>query len=70
MAALTFVIGNPPYVATKSIEYSLGRNVEHRYPDIYAYVLERSMQVTSKIGRCGMILALSITFSRDFCRTA
>ena len=60
------VIGNPPYVATKSIEYSLGRNVEHRYPDIYAYVLERSMQVTSKIGRCGMILPLSITFSRDF----
>ncbi len=60
------VIGNPPYVATKSIEYSLGRNVKHRYPDIYAYVLERSMQVTSKIGRCGMILPLSITFSRDF----
>ncbi len=60
------VIGNPPYVATKNIKYSLGRNVEHRYPDIYAYVLERSMQVTSKIGRCGMILPLSITFSRDF----
>ncbi len=60
------VIGNPPYVATKSIEYSLGRDVEHRYPDIYAYVLERSMQVTSRIGRCGMILPLSITFSRDF----
>ena len=60
------VIGNPPYVATKSIEYSLGRNVERRYPDIYAYVLERSMQVTSKIGRCGMILPLSIAFSRDF----
>ena len=60
------VIGNPPYVTTKSIEYSLGRNVERRYPDIYAYVLERSMQVTSKIGRCGMILPLSITFSRDF----
>ena len=60
------VVGNPPYVASKSIEYSLGRNVEHRYPDIYAYVLERSKQVTSKIGRCGMILPLSITFSRDF----
>ena len=60
------VIGNPPYVATKSIEYSLGRNVKNRYPDIYAHVLEKSMQVTSKIGRCGMILPLSITFSRDF----
>ena len=60
------VIGNPPYVATKSIGYSLGRNVKHRYPDIYAYVLEKSMQVTSRVGRCGMILPLSITFSRDF----
>ena len=60
------VIGNPPYVATKTIEYSLGRNLERHYPDIYAYVLERSMQVTSHIGRCGMILPLSITFSRDF----
>ena len=60
------VVGNPPYVATKSIGYSLGRNVKHSYPDIYAYVLERSMQVTSKVGRCGMILPLSIAFSRDF----
>ena len=60
------VIGNPPYVATKSIKYSLGPNVKHRYPDIYAYVLERSTQVTSTVGRCGMILPLSLTFSRDF----
>ena len=60
------VIGNPPFVATKSIGYSLGRNVERRYPDIYAHVLEKSMRVTSKVGRYGMILPLSITFSRDF----
>ena len=60
------VIGNPPYVATKSIDYSLGRYVTHRYPDIYAYVLQKSMQITSQEGRCGMILPLSITFSREF----
>ena len=60
------VVGNPPYVATKSIEYSLGRYVTHRYSDIYAYVLQNSMQIVSKVGRCGMILPLSITFSRDF----
>ena len=60
------VIGNPPYVATKGIKYSLGSNVKHSYPDIYAHVLERSMQVTSRIGRCGMNIRLSISFSRDF----
>ena len=60
------VIGNPPYVATKSVKYSIGRYVKHRYPDIYAYLLEKSMQTTSQVGRCGMILPLSIAFSRDF----
>ena len=60
------VIGNPPYVATRSINYSLGRHVAHRYPDIYAHVLQKSMQITSQNGRCGMILPLSVAFSRDF----
>ena len=61
------VIGNPPYVATKSIGYSFGHKQKPQYPDIYAYVLEKSMLVTTpKIGRYGMILPLSISFSRDF----
>ena len=60
------VIGNPPYVATKTLKYSLGRNLSKRYPDIYAHVLQKSMQIASEVGRCGMILPLSITFSRDF----
>ena len=60
------VIGNPPYVATKTLTYSLGRHLSNRYPDIYAHALQKSMQITSTAGRCGMILPLSITFSRDF----
>ena len=60
------VIGNPPYVATKTLTYSLGRHLSNRYPDIYAHVLQKSMQITFTAGRCGMILPLSITFSRDF----
>ena len=60
------VIGNPPYVATKTLTYSLGRHLSSRYPDIYAHVLQKSMQIASTVGRCGMILPLSITFSRDF----
>ena len=60
------VIGNPPYVATKALTYSLGRHLSSRYPDIYAHILQKSMQTASTAGRCGMILPLSITFSRDF----
>ena len=60
------VIGNPPYVATKIIKYSLGRHVGHRYPDIYAHVLIRSMALTVSAGRSSMIVPLSVTFSRDF----
>ena len=60
------VIGNPPYVGTKTLTYSLGRHLTNRYPDIYAYMLQKSMQIASPAGRCGMILPLSITFSRDF----
>ncbi|MDE0101198.1 MAG: Eco57I restriction-modification methylase domain-containing protein [Bryobacterales bacterium] len=62
------VIGNPPYVATKNLKYSLGLHASVRYPDIYAHILERSLEMTSKRGRCGMILPLSLTFSRDFSR--
>ena len=60
------VIGNPPYVSTRTLTYSLGRHLSNRYTDIYAHVLQKSMQIASTAGRCGMILPLSITFSHDF----
>ena len=60
------VIGNPPYVATKTVTYSLGRHIPHQYPDLYAQVVHKSMQVVTASGRFGMILPLSIIFSRDF----
>ena len=60
------IIGNPPYVSTKTLTYSLDRHLSNRYPDIYAHVLKKSMQIASSTGRCGMILPLSIAFSRDF----
>ena len=60
------VIGNPPYVATKSLNYSVVHHTGTHYPDIYAHVLEKSLELTSTNGRCGMILPLSMTFSRDF----
>lgn len=37
-----------------------------RFPDIYAYVLLRTLQLSRSDGRCGMIVPLSVTFSEDF----
>jgi hypothetical protein len=39
---------------------------EMKFPDIYALVLLRSSSLSSKWGRCGMIVPLSVTFSGDF----
>lgn len=60
------VIGNPPYVARKKIDYELNGFRTGGAPDIYANVLERSLQLIRDGGRIAMIVPLSITFSRDF----
>ena len=66
------VIGNPPYIASKKLAkiYDV-RNLEcKKSPDIYAWVLERSQQLLRSGGRTGMIVPLSLGFSKayDQCR--
>ena len=60
------VVGNPPYVSTKSIGYSLGSQDSASFPDIYGYVAKRSYSVRKKQGKSGMIVPLSLVFSQDF----
>ena len=60
------IIGNPPYVSTKKLLYSFVNSGENVFPDIYGHILLRSMSLTIRNGRCGMIVPLSVTFSRDF----
>ena len=62
------IIGNPPYISRRKVERSYKtRGFEtSRCPDIYAQVLERSHEICRPGGRIGMILPLSLTFSRDF----
>ena len=60
------VIGNPPYVATKKVPYSFTASEGDEYSDIYAHILLQSMVLTTRMGRCSMIVPLSVTFSRDF----
>ncbi len=60
------VIGNPPYVSTKQIAYKVFGSSEEKFSDIYGHVLSKSLALTIRNGRPGMIVPLSITFSRAF----
>lgn len=60
------IVGNPPYVASSKIGYLSSAQKALKFPDIYAHVALRSLEILSKGGRCGMIIPLSITFSEDF----
>lgn len=60
------IIGNPPYVSTSVISYLTTEMKKLKFPDIYALVLLRSLDLSIKSGRSGMIVPLSITFSSEF----
>lgn len=61
------VIGNPPYVATRKItDYSVLGYKTAACTDIYAWCLERVIDIASKKARTGMIVPLSLSFSGDF----
>lgn len=61
------VIGNPPYVATRKITtYTVRGYKTGACPDIYAWCLERVIDIANKKARTGMIVPLSLSFSGDF----
>jgi hypothetical protein len=62
------IIGNPPYIAASKVrkEYKLLNYATEGCSDIYANVLERVATLLRTGGRSGMIVPLSLTFSRDF----
>ena len=62
------VIGNPPYVSAVKVrkQYSVKSFATQNCPDIYAWVLERTVSMVRENGRSGMIVPLSLGFSGDF----
>ncbi len=61
------VIGNPPYVAKRKITgYSVQGFETAACTDIYAWCLERVIRIGSSNARTGMIVPLSLSFSKDF----
>ena len=62
------VVGNPPYVAASKVRklYDVRGFRVHAASDIYAWVLERTSALLGRVGRSGMIVPLSLSFSADF----
>ena len=60
------VIGNPPYVKYKSLDYKVKSFADFKFPDIYGYVLVQSLRVKKPTGRCSLIIPLSLGFSFEF----
>ena len=62
------IIGNPPYIAATKVrrDYNVRDFDCHGCPDIYAWILERTQNLLRFRGRTGMIVPLSIAFSRHF----
>ncbi|MDD5677041.1 MAG: Eco57I restriction-modification methylase domain-containing protein [Kiritimatiellae bacterium] len=62
------IVGNPPYIAVAKIkkEYKVHGYQTKECTDIYAWVLERVLSLTTDGGRSGMIVPLSLGFSGDF----
>ena len=60
------IIGNPPYVSKKKIPYGILGPSDTKIPDIYGHILLKSLELTKRGGRSGMIIPLSITFSGGF----
>lgn len=59
------VIGNPPYVAIKKLEYRLLSN-NFSCPDLYGHVTNRAIQLMSTNGKIGLIVMHNMAFSRSF----
>ena len=60
------VIGNPPYVKQKSLDYAVSSLDSFRFPDIYAYMVIQSYRINRLGGRCGLIVPLSLNFSFEY----
>jgi hypothetical protein len=61
------VVGNPPYVRSSKItSYAVRGATTRACPDIYAWFQERAASLTRERGWTGMIVPLSLGFSRQF----
>ena len=60
------IIGNPPYVETKNVEYAVRGLQTVSCGDLYALCMERSSRLLIRAGRLGMIVPVSIVSTDGF----
>ena len=61
------VVGNPPYIAKKTIrDYSWVGYETQKCADLYAVCLERAARMVNRAGRIAMIVPHSLCFSRNY----
>ena len=60
------VIGNPPYVKKGKVNYSVKGYEAESCPNVYAWCLERVIDIAGPNARTGMIVPLSLSFSSKF----
>lgn len=60
------IIGNPPYVETKNIEYCVRGFETDSCGDLYALCMERSSRLLKRTGRLGIIIPVSIVSTDGF----
>lgn len=60
------VVANPPYVGTKADRAITALYETARCGDLYAWIMEKALDVTERYGNVGIIVPLSLTFSRQF----
>lgn len=53
------VIGNPPYVEYSKIKYKINGYKTIKSGNLYAFVIERGLNISSKFSRIGMIIPIS-----------
>jgi hypothetical protein len=59
-------VGNPPYLALRAADYRPGESATEPCPNVYAWVVERSLQVLAPLGRLGMILPVSAVSGSEY----
>jgi hypothetical protein len=62
------IIGNPPYVEYKNVKntYKIQNFETEPAGDLYSFVMERSISLLSSIGKCGMIVPVSLVSTDGF----
>lgn len=60
------VVGNPPYVGARSVDYRAGAFRTAACPNVYAWVTEQALRLLDAEGRCGLILPVSAVSGPEY----